>query len=204
MKGVKKSHCFDINNTTEILALHYDDFDFELGTAPGNLASLNLSWQSKEGTYCALCLTATCDLCGNGKYGGLADIYQSLEHGARPTRNRRARSTASLQPCGAEAQSSDPVLSAVRLWALRSRKGTIHINDGRAPYISMYGKREGCYTFPQHRPVLTWQSTCRSKELNAMIKAKQTLVSTVLLWQTILSMEIQPATDRSQAGKWIF
>jgi hypothetical protein len=155
MKGVKKSHCFDINNTTEILALHYDDFDFELGTAPGNLASLNLSWQSKEGTYCALCLTATCDLCGNGKYGGLADIYQSLEHGARPTRNRRARSTASLQPCGAEAQSSDPVLSAVRLWALRSRKGTIHINDGRAPYISMYGKREGCYTFPQHRPVLT-------------------------------------------------
>ena len=35
------------------------------------------------------CLTATCDLCGNGMYGGLADIYQSSEHGARPTRNLR-------------------------------------------------------------------------------------------------------------------
>ena len=49
------------------------------------------------------CLTATCDLCGNGKYGGLADIYQSTEHGARPTRNQRARSTASLLQCCAEA-----------------------------------------------------------------------------------------------------
>ena len=35
------------------------------------------------------CLTATCDLCGNGMYGGLADIYQSSEHGARLTRNLR-------------------------------------------------------------------------------------------------------------------
>ncbi len=30
-----------------------------------------------------------CDLCGNGKYGGLSDIYQSTVHGARPTRNLR-------------------------------------------------------------------------------------------------------------------
>ena len=35
------------------------------------------------------CLTATCDLYGNGKYGGLSDIYQSTVHGARPTRNLR-------------------------------------------------------------------------------------------------------------------
>ncbi len=48
------------------------------------------------------CFTATCDLCGNGKYGGLADIHQSSEHGARPTRNQRARPhvhpTASIRP----------------------------------------------------------------------------------------------------------
>ena len=31
------------------------------------------------------CLTATCDLYWNGKYGGLAHIYQSSEHGGRPT-----------------------------------------------------------------------------------------------------------------------
>ena len=35
------------------------------------------------------CFAATCGLCGNGGYGGLADIYQSSEHGARPTRNLR-------------------------------------------------------------------------------------------------------------------
>ena len=31
MKGVKTLHCLDINNTTELLELHYDDLDFELG-----------------------------------------------------------------------------------------------------------------------------------------------------------------------------
>ncbi len=31
------------------------------------------------------CLTATCDLFGNGKYGGQTDTYQSWEHEARPT-----------------------------------------------------------------------------------------------------------------------
>ena len=34
MKGVKTLHCLDINNTTELLELHYDDLDFELGPAP--------------------------------------------------------------------------------------------------------------------------------------------------------------------------
>ncbi len=34
MKGVKSLHCLDINNTTELLELHYDDLDFELGPAP--------------------------------------------------------------------------------------------------------------------------------------------------------------------------
>ena len=27
-------HCLDINNSTELLELHYDDLDFELGPAP--------------------------------------------------------------------------------------------------------------------------------------------------------------------------
>ena len=34
MKGVQNLHCLDINNTTELLELHYDDLDFELGPAP--------------------------------------------------------------------------------------------------------------------------------------------------------------------------
>ncbi len=34
MKGVKISHCLDINNSTESLELNYDDLDFELGPAP--------------------------------------------------------------------------------------------------------------------------------------------------------------------------
>ncbi len=34
MKGVKTTHCLDINNTNELLELHYDDLDFELGPAP--------------------------------------------------------------------------------------------------------------------------------------------------------------------------
>ena len=34
MKGVKSLHCLDINNSTELLELHYDDLDFELGPAP--------------------------------------------------------------------------------------------------------------------------------------------------------------------------
>ncbi len=81
---------------------------------------------------------------------------------------------------------------------------------------SMYGKREGFHTFPKHRPVLTrhglqttsilslqdicrqqwfitmvWfimQPTCRPKALKGMIKSRQTQVSTILLWSTILSM----------------
>jgi hypothetical protein len=34
MKGVKTLHCSDINNSTELLELHYDDLDFEQGPAP--------------------------------------------------------------------------------------------------------------------------------------------------------------------------
>jgi hypothetical protein len=34
MKGVKPVHCLDIDNTTELLELHFDDFDFEQGPAP--------------------------------------------------------------------------------------------------------------------------------------------------------------------------
>ncbi len=34
IKGVKTTHCLYINNTTELLELHYDDLDFELGPAP--------------------------------------------------------------------------------------------------------------------------------------------------------------------------
>jgi hypothetical protein len=33
-KGVKTTHCVDINNTTDLLELHYGDLDFELGPAP--------------------------------------------------------------------------------------------------------------------------------------------------------------------------
>ena len=33
MKGVKIHHCFDIYNASELLELHYDDSDFEVGPA---------------------------------------------------------------------------------------------------------------------------------------------------------------------------
>ncbi len=34
MKGTKTLHCIDKNNTIELLELHYDDLDFDLGPAP--------------------------------------------------------------------------------------------------------------------------------------------------------------------------
>jgi hypothetical protein len=34
IKGVKALHYLDINNITELLELHYDDLDCELGPAP--------------------------------------------------------------------------------------------------------------------------------------------------------------------------
>jgi hypothetical protein len=37
------------------------------------------------------CLVAKRNPYGNGKYGGLADIYQYSEHGARPTRTQNLR-----------------------------------------------------------------------------------------------------------------
>jgi hypothetical protein len=40
MKGVKALHCLDINNSTELLELHYDDLDFEQGPAPYNYLKL--------------------------------------------------------------------------------------------------------------------------------------------------------------------
>ena len=44
MKGVKTLHCLDINNTTELLELHYDDLDFELGPAPYYYLKLNIQF----------------------------------------------------------------------------------------------------------------------------------------------------------------
>ena len=44
MKGVKNLHCLDINNTTELLELHYDDLDFELGPAPYYYLKLNIQF----------------------------------------------------------------------------------------------------------------------------------------------------------------
>ena len=52
MKGVKALHCLDINNTTELLELHYDDLDFELGPAPYNYLKLKYPIHSVHPTQC--------------------------------------------------------------------------------------------------------------------------------------------------------
>jgi hypothetical protein len=44
MKGVKTLHCLDINNTTDLLELHYDDLDFELGPSPYYYLKLNIQF----------------------------------------------------------------------------------------------------------------------------------------------------------------
>ena len=68
------------------------------------------------------CLTATCDLCGNGMYGGLADIYQSSEHGARPTRN--------LRPPGGEYPAVQRASPSLRTRS-RARRGPRICHPGR-------------------------------------------------------------------------
>ena len=52
MKGVKTLHCLDINNTTELLELHYDDLDFELGPAPYYYLKLKYPIHSVHPTQC--------------------------------------------------------------------------------------------------------------------------------------------------------
>jgi hypothetical protein len=44
MNGVEALHCLDIDNTTELLELHYDDLDFEKGPAPHNYLKLNIQF----------------------------------------------------------------------------------------------------------------------------------------------------------------
>ena len=52
MKGVKSLHCLDINNTSELLELHYDDLDFELGPAPYYYLKLKYPIHSVHPTQC--------------------------------------------------------------------------------------------------------------------------------------------------------
>jgi hypothetical protein len=52
MKGVKALHCLDINNTTDLLELHHDDLDFELGLAPYNYLKLEYPIHSVHPTQC--------------------------------------------------------------------------------------------------------------------------------------------------------
>jgi hypothetical protein len=51
MKGVKTLHCLD-NNTIEVLKLHYDDLDFELGQAPYYYLKLKYPLNSVLPTQC--------------------------------------------------------------------------------------------------------------------------------------------------------
>ncbi len=52
MKGVKTAHCLDINNTNDLLDLHYDDLDFELGPAPHYYLKLKYPIHSVHPTQC--------------------------------------------------------------------------------------------------------------------------------------------------------
>ena len=52
MKGVKTLHCLDLNNTTELLELHYDDLDFELGPTPTYNLKLKYPIHSVHPTQC--------------------------------------------------------------------------------------------------------------------------------------------------------
>ncbi len=64
------------------------------------------------------CLTATCDLHGNDKYGGLTDIYQSCEHGARPTRN--------LRPPGGDHSAAQRACPSLRTRSRTRRRPRMH------------------------------------------------------------------------------
>ena len=48
----KSLHCLDINNSTELLELHYDDLDFELGPAPYHYLKLKYPIHSVHPTQC--------------------------------------------------------------------------------------------------------------------------------------------------------
>ncbi len=52
MKGVKATHFLDINTTTDLLELHYDDLDFELGPAPYDNLKLKYPIYSVHPTQC--------------------------------------------------------------------------------------------------------------------------------------------------------
>ena len=49
---LKPVHYLDIDNTTELLELHYDDLDFELGPAPYYYLKLKYNIHSVHHTQC--------------------------------------------------------------------------------------------------------------------------------------------------------
>ena len=53
LQGVKINHCLDINNTTELLELRYDDTDFELGPSPTYNLKLKYPIHSVHPTQCS-------------------------------------------------------------------------------------------------------------------------------------------------------
>ncbi len=52
MKGIKALHCLDINNTIDLIELHYDDLDFELGPVPYDHLKLKYPIHSVHPTQC--------------------------------------------------------------------------------------------------------------------------------------------------------
>ena len=52
MKGVKSTHCLDINSASELLELHYDDLDFDLGPTPTYNLKLKYPIHSVHPTQC--------------------------------------------------------------------------------------------------------------------------------------------------------
>jgi hypothetical protein len=52
MKGVKSTHSLDINSASELLELHYDDLDFELGPTPTYNLKLKYPIHSVHPTQC--------------------------------------------------------------------------------------------------------------------------------------------------------
>ena len=80
------------------------------------------------------CLNATCIRYGNGKYGGLADIFQSSEHGARPTQDPR--------PPGGEQPAAQRARPSLRTRS-QARRGP------RIRYHGRLGERGGAATMIQ-------------------------------------------------------
>ncbi len=52
LKGVKTLHCLDINNTTGLSELNYDDLDFEQGPAPYYYLKIKYPIHSVHPTQC--------------------------------------------------------------------------------------------------------------------------------------------------------